>query len=406
MSEERQKIWTKDFVIICLSSFFMFLTFYVSATAFPLYLRDSLSGNAQQMGLVITIYVIGGVIIRPFSGLWVDRFGKKNLALIGMVIFLLACIGYFGAKGITMFLFIRFVHGMSYAVASTATNTLAATMIPYTRKGEGMGYFSMFMSIAMVIGPAFGLLLWKNQNGMLLLSAISVIAFISLLLVLPLKDNSRSKEHIKQLASPNKFRLKDIFEPKALPISIIGFILAFSYSPIAGFIAPFTSEIHHSEVAGTFFIVFAIMIVVFRPLVGKLFDNYSEHFLYYPGIVLFGGGLLLLSHAHSGAFVLISAVFMGIGFGALFPCFQALAMKLSPTHRTGAANGTFFLLFDLGYGVGSYVMGSISSHTNYRTMFTFAGIIALASIVFYYFIHHKRLASMKRISQTNTEIVE
>lgn len=406
MSEERQKIWTKDFVIICLSSFFMFLTFYVSATAFPLYLRDSLSGNAQQMGLVITIYVIGGVIIRPFSGLWVDRFGKKNLALIGMIIFSLACIGYFGAKGIALFLFIRFVHGMSYAVASTATNTLAATMIPYTRKGEGMGYFSMFMSIAMVIGPALGLLLWKDQNRMLLLAAISVITLISLLLVLPLKDNSRSKEDKKQLASANKFHIKDIFETKALPISIVGFILAFSYSPIAGFMAPFTNEIHHSEVAGTFFIVFAIMIVIFRPLVGKLFDKYSEHYLYYPGIILFGGGLLLLSHAHSGTTVLISGVFMGIGFGALFPCFQALAMKLSPAHRTGAANGTFFLLFDLGYGVGSYVMGSISSHTNYRTMFTVAGIVALASIVFYYFIHHKRLVPMERINQTSTEVVE
>lgn len=406
MSEERQRIWTKDFVIICLSSFFMFLTFYVSATAFPLYLRDNLSGNAQQMGLVITIYVIGGVIIRPFSGLWVDRFGKKNLALIGMIIFLLACISYFGAKGITIFLLIRFIHGMSYAVASTATNTMAASMIPFTRKGEGMGYFSMFMSIAMVIGPAFGLLLWKDQNGMLLLTAISVIAFISLLLVLPLKDNSHSKDQMKQLASPQKFRLKEIFEPKALPISFIGFILAFSYSPIAGFIAPFTSEIHHSEVAGMFFVVFAIMIVVFRPLVGKLFDNYSEHFLYYPGIVLFGGGLLLLSHAHSGTFVLLAGVFMGIGFGALFPCFQALAIKLSPTHRTGAANGTFFLLFDLGYGVGSYVMGSISSHTNYRTMFTVAGIIALVSMLFYYFIHHKRLAPMERINHTITEVVE
>ncbi|GIP26385.1 MFS transporter [Paenibacillus sp. J23TS9] len=399
------KIWTKNFVIVCLSSFFMFLTFYVTATAFPLYVGDHLSGNVQQMGLVITIYVVGGVLIRPFSGFWVDRFGNKKMALIGLGIFLLACICYFGASGIALFLVIRFLHGMSYAVASTATSTIAASLIPNTRKGEGMGYYSMFMSIAMVIGPAFGLLLWQDKNGMLLLSVITVIAFLSLLFVLPIKDQDTSIKS-KPTAAKSSFSLREIFELKALPISIVGFVLAFSYSPIAGFIAPFANEIHQSKVASTFFIVFAVMIVVFRPLVGKIFDKFNEHVLFYPGFILFGLGLLLLSQSHTGSMVLLSGAFMGIGYGALFPCIQALAMKLSPMHRTGAANGTFFLLFDLGYGAGSYVMGLISSHSNYRTMFAAAGIVALAAIILYYFIHHKRQSAVKTIRKTASEAVE
>lgn len=395
------KIWTKNFVIVCLSSFFMFLTFYVTATAFPLYVGDQLSGTAQQMGLVITIYVIGGVIIRPFSGLWVDRFGKKKMTLIGLVIFLLACISYFGANAITTFLMIRFVHGMSYAISSTATSTLASSMIPNSRKGEGMGYYSMFMSIAMVIGPAFGLLLWHDRNSSLLLSVIGLIAFLSLLFALPIRDQEPSLQS-KQSASKRSFSLREIFEWKALPISIVGFVLALSYSPIAGFIAPFTKEIHLANVAGTFFIVFAIMIVIFRPLVGKIFDRYNEHYLFYPGFVLFGLGLFLLSQSHSGAMVLLSGAVMGIGYGALFPCIQALAMKLSPNHRTGAANGTFFLLFDLGYGLGSYMMGFISSHSDYRTMFVVSGVVSLAGVIVYYFIHHKRLSVDKTLDQTST----
>ncbi|WP_136605521.1 MFS transporter [Paenibacillus dokdonensis] len=399
------KIWTKNFVIVCLSSFFMFLTFYVTATAFPLYMGDRLNGNAQQMGLVITIYVLGGVLIRPFSGLWVDRFGKKKMALIGLIIFLLACISYLGARGIAIFLMIRFLHGMSYAIASTATSTIASTLIPNARKGEGMGYYSMFMSIAMVIGPAFGLLLWQDQNGTLLLTVIAGIAFLSLLFAFPVKDQ-QPPVRPEQAAAKNRFNLREIFELKALPISIVGFVLAFSYSPIAGFIAPFANEIHQSKVASTFFIVFAVMIVVFRPLVGKIFDRYNEHVLFYPGFVLFGLGLLLLSQSHSGTMVLLSGAFMGIGYGALFPCIQALAMKLSPIHRTGAANGTFFLLFDLGYGAGSYVMGLISSHSNYRTMFAAAGVVALGAIIVYYFIHHKPQSAVKTIRKTHSEIVE
>ena len=95
----RERIWTKDFIFVCLSNFFVALNFYILATAFPLYVKDILNGNEQQMGLAITIYSIGIVLIRPFSGQWVDRFGKKKMAVVGLVIFLIASIQLFWRNG-------------------------------------------------------------------------------------------------------------------------------------------------------------------------------------------------------------------------------------------------------------------------------------------------------------------
>lgn len=69
----------------------------------------------------------------------------------------------FGSKGIFLFLVMRLIHGVGYAIASTATSTIASSLVPARRQGKGMGYFSMFMSIAMVIGPACGLYLWKDK---------------------------------------------------------------------------------------------------------------------------------------------------------------------------------------------------------------------------------------------------
>ncbi|MDQ8735029.1 MFS transporter [Paenibacillus sp. LHD-38] len=378
----------------------MFLTFHILATAFPLYVKDSLNGNQQQMGLVITIYVLGSVLIRPFSGQWVDRFGKKKMAVIGLVIFLIACICYFGSKGIFLFLVIRLIHGMSYAVASTATSTVASALVPDSRQGEGMGYFSMFMSIAMVVGPALGLFLWKDKNINVLLLAVCAIAALSLLftMVMRMPQEKRDTAEPVLIAAPIKRKRgiswSDFIEPKALPISLVGFFLAFSYSSLSGFISSFTAEIHLSHVTGYFFVTFAIMIVLFRPMIGKVFDKYKEHYLYYPGILLFAIGMLLLSQAHSGTMVLASGVIMGIGYGALLPCFQTLALKLAPEHRRGSAAGTFFLLFDLGYGLGSYFMGLIASFTDYRMMYVVAGLITLLSVAAYYLLHHRPRAKL------------
>ncbi|GGA42303.1 MFS transporter [Paenibacillus physcomitrellae] len=423
----KEKIWTRSFLVVCLSSFFMFLTFYILATAFPLYVKDSLNGNEQQMGLAITIYVVGGVLLRPFSGQWVDRFGKKKMAVIGMAVFLAASLCYFGAKGILLFLVVRLIHGMSYAVASTATSTVASAMIPDSRQGEGMGYFSMFMSIAMVIGPAMGLFLWKDKNINVLLLAVSAIAALSLLFTLLIKlprqqaakdgrgaalasadsgtnaafsgasgaTAAEAAAAVAAAAAPEtagrkkRLSLSGFIEPKAVPISLVGFILAFSYSSLSGFMSSFANEIHQTKVTSYFFVVFAIMIVAFRPVIGKIFDKYKEHYLYYPGIVLFAIGMIMLSQAHSSAMVLIAGVVMGIGYGALIPCFQALAMKLAPAHRRGSANGTFFLLFDLGYGLGSYFMGLIASYSDYRLMYLVAGLVPLLSVAVYYVLHHR-----------------
>lgn len=402
----RERIWTKNFIVVCLSNFFMSLNFYILATSFPLYVKDNLHGNQQQMGLAITIYVIGVVLIRPFSGRWVDRFGQKRMAVIGLVIFLVASICYFGTKGIVLFLAVRFIHGMSYAIASTAANTVASSLIPDSRQGEGMGYFSMFMSLAMVIGPACGLFLWKDKNITVLLLAVCVISALSLLFAIGIRVPQQKQSKLKLALNVESTKRKSMhwssfIEPKALPISLVGFILAFSYSSLSGFLASFTAEIHQSQVTGTFFMVFALMIVLFRPIVGKVFDRYNEHYLYYPAILLFAVGMLSLSQAHSGIMVLVSGFMMGIGYGALFSCFQALAVKLSPEHRRGSATATFFLCFDSGYGVGSYVMGLTSSFMDYRMMYVIAGIIPLLSLVFYYMCHHRLQA---RLSIRNQDI--
>ena len=92
---------------------------------------------------------------------------------------------------------------------------------------------------------------------------------------------------------------------------------------------------------------------------------------------------------------------MGLSYGILFPCFQGLAIKQSPAIRSGAATATFFLLSDLGYGVGSYLMGFTASISSYRMMYVFAAIISLVSVVVYFFFHH---IPEKKHQSVSTEI--
>ncbi|MOA21031.1 major facilitator superfamily transporter [compost metagenome] len=92
--------------------------------------------------------------------------------------------------------------------------------------------------------------------------------------------------------------------------------------------------------------------------------------------------------------LLLSGAIIGLGYGAILPCFQTIAVLAAPKHRRGLATATFYLLFDLGYGLGSYALGALASHYSYSVMYILCAFILVVAIVFYYTLHHKR----KRLS--------
>ncbi len=62
---------------------------------------------------------------------------------------------YFGAQSLFLLLALRFLHGIGFGMATTATGTIVTDVAPAHRRGEALAYFGVFMSLPMVIGPFF-----------------------------------------------------------------------------------------------------------------------------------------------------------------------------------------------------------------------------------------------------------
>jgi MFS family permease len=388
------KLWSADFIKICLSSFFLFFSFYTLATALSVYVTNGLGGSDTQAGLSMTVFVIASVLLRPFAGQLMIKYGEHKIVVISLLLFLLFSMAYLGVFGYAMLLLVRFFHGGTFAIATTSTNTTAIGIIPEHRKGEGISYFSLFMSLAMVIGPFVGLTITTHGGFtamFALCAACSLIAF-----VLGASTRRKADKPIPaavdggQKKSKSKLHWRDLIEKKAVPIALSGFVVAFAYSGIVTFMSVFAHEQAIDQYASYFFVCFGIMIVLPRPLVGKLLDRVGEHVIVYPSIAIFTIGMFLLSQASSPVMLLVSGAVIGLGYGALLPCFQTIAVLAAPAHRRGLATATFYLLFDLGYGIGSYTLGSLASSYGYSVMYIICAIIIAFSSVIYLTLHHKR----------------
>ncbi|HEY2493260.1 MAG TPA: MFS transporter [Paenibacillus sp.] len=383
--EKKETLWSRDFLTISFSSFFIYITFYILAVTLPSFVLENLGRSQEDIGLVTTVFLIAAVIFRPLTGKWLDEMSRKTIVLMSLILFTLCAVSYLFIQDYYLLLMVRFVHGIAFGISATATSAIVLDVIPKERKGEGIGYFSLFMSLAMVIGPFLGLFMTSHTNFYVLFVTISVFSLLSL----ACSAMTQIPKHVPVTSELSAWDIKRYIEPKAIPISLAGFVLAFSYGAISTFVSVYAKSIGLEQMASYFFVVFAAMILISRPFTGRLFDRKGAHILVYPGIMLFVIGMIWLSQAYSAPIFLITAGIIGLGFGAILPSFQTIALQVSPLHRQGLATGTYFVFFDLGYAFGSYFLGLIAAKTNYHTMYFVGGLFVLLALVIYYVLHHR-----------------
>ncbi|MDC3418259.1 MFS transporter [Aquibacillus salsiterrae] len=382
--QSMEKIWTKSFVFIFLSNFFLFLTFYALLTTLPIFVLEELSGSETQAGLVATIFLLSAIIVRPFSGRLLGDFGKKKMLIISMLLFMASSFLYIGINSLYLLLALRFFHGIWFSIASTATGAIAADIVPETRRGEGLGYYVMSQNIAVVVGPFIGLTLLQVttfQNLFLVLSVLMVGAIVFTSLV---SDPTAAKP------SKRKLSVSDLFDGKALPIAAVASLIAFSYSAILSFISIYAKSIGLIEAASYFYVLFAAAMLLSRPFVGRLFDRVGPNIVIYPSIGLFAAGLLVLSIVQSPMMLFLSAILVGLGYGTVVPCLQTLAIQSAGKGRSAHATATFFTLFDTGVATGSYVLGLIATNFGFQQLYITTGIFMIVVVFAYKLMMKKR----------------
>ncbi|MFF2458146.1 MFS transporter [Peribacillus simplex] len=390
----KPKLWTKDFLIVSSANFFLFLTFYVLMVTLTIYTMDNFHASQAQAGLASSIFVLGAVLVRPIAGKKIDKIGRRKMLLGSLVLFLIASIGYFLVNGLSLLLIDRLIHGFAFGLATTATGTIAADIIPNERRGEGTGYFAMSTNLAMAFGPFIGLLITQHFSYSIIFYAASLFAAFSL--VASLFMNVPEGE--KGGASTQKgFKISDYFEKRALPISIFIGFAGFTYSSILSYLTSFAKEMDLMDAASFFFVVFAVFLLASRPFTGRMFDVKGENAVIYPSLLLFAVGMVILSQSHHGITLLIAGAFIGVGYGTFQSSCQAISIKEAPSNRMGLATSTFFTMYDFGIGVGPFLLGFLIPFTGFKGLFIGMSIFAFILIGIYFLAHGKKASARTKM---------
>ncbi|WP_428912128.1 MFS transporter [Niallia sp. Krafla_26] len=390
------KLFTKDFILVFLANCFVSLTFYLLMTTLAAYAIEQFRASESIAGLASSIFIIGALFARLVTGKYLEVIGRKKVIYVSLALFLIAAFLYFPIQGLSLLLFVRFIHGVAFGAATTAMTTAVMDMIPDSRRGEGTGYFALSTTIATAVGPFLGLFIIQNADYDMIFTACTAFSVLSLLIVLFAKIPKADITE-EQLESMKKgVRLQDFFEKKAVPISVLLIVMGISYSSIISFMNLYAIEIQLEEAASLFFLVYAVFLFISRPIAGRLQDTRGDNFIMYPAILLFSICLLLIGVTQNGFILLLAGILLAAGYGTIVSAAQAIAVKEAPRHRVGLATSTFFIFMDGGMGLGPFIIGVIVPYVGFRGMYLTLAVLVFLSLALYYFLHGKKASLRKQ----------
>ena len=193
MSTATEQLWNRSFILCILNNLFLFIYYFALLTVLPIYIMKDLGGSVQEAGLALTLFLVSSIATRPFSGLIIEKLGKRFTMRSAGLIFALFAFGYLLIESMWSLLLIRFLHGVWFSILTTVTVPVANEFIPEQRKGEGMGYFVMSTNLGVVFGPLLALTLIQFASFKVLFGVLAILISIGLIFSWMLKINEEPK---------------------------------------------------------------------------------------------------------------------------------------------------------------------------------------------------------------------
>ncbi len=340
-------------------------------------------GGGEYKGLIIALFTVTAGLSRPFSGKLSDTIGRIPVMVLGVAVCVIMGLLYPAISSVWSLLLLRFFHGFSTGFKPTGTSAYIADVVPANRRGEAMGYFGLFGSTGMAIGPSIGPQITAAFSIDVMFYTSTAFAFLSIAILMGMKETLKERQPFKW--SLLKIKKDEILEPRVFNPSITLLLCTFSFGATITLAPDMAMNLGFPEgQKGIFFTIYVVCSLLARVTAGKISDKKGRVIVLKWAVVFLIASNISMAYSQTQAMFIISSAIFGFAAGMNSPTIYAWTIDLSLDSARGKGIATMYIALEIGIGLGAFVAGYIYSNEidNLRPAFFVCAALAFAALIF------------------------
>jgi DHA2 family multidrug resistance protein len=410
------------------------------------HMRGSVGATLEEITWVSTAYIIANVIVMPMTGFLGRLFGQKRVYMFCLVLFLIGSALCGTARTLPMLVFFRVIQGLGAGALQPTEQAILRQTFPPEEQGMAMALFALAVMIGPAVGPTLGGYITDNYSWPWIFYINIPIGILGLFMVWRFVHEPDDIREANRIAAAKQRKhmdwagialmiiglgamqyfleegnAKDWFQSQIITgaffvsvVALIAFMIreytatvpvvnitlfkdrTFATGTLIGgvmfamlmgsmFLLPvFMQELlgYDATTSGLALMPRTLIMFVFTPLVGKIYNTVSPKIVIGIGVICFSLGAYGLSHIglDSGMSSIIGPLLItGVGFSCLFVPLTTVAFAAVPRHQLADASGLNSLMRQVGGSIGLAIFATVLSRYGVQARAGLASHVSMLS---------------------------
>ncbi|PIC83211.1 MFS transporter [Sporosarcina sp. P1] len=346
-------------------------------------LMNELHISGTVVGYMVATFAMAQLLVSPFSGRWVDTFGRKKMIVVGLIIFSSSEFLFGTGQTLPVLFASRILGGISAAFIMPAVTAFIADITTMETRSKALGFMSAAISTGFILGPGVGGFLATYGTRVPFFFAGGLALFAAIFSFIALREPERYREAVAEDAT--KPGLKRIFARHYFIVFIIILILSFG---LASFESIFSLFVDHKFgftpkdiaiiITGGGLVGAVAQVVLFDKLARTIGEKRLIFFcLVFSSILVF-----LTTFVQSYVSVLAVTMIIFVGFDLIRPAATSYLSKIAGNEQ-GFVGGMNSMFTSVGNVFGPIIGGALFD-VDVDYPFYFGAFVLLLGVVLNY----------------------
>ncbi len=336
--------------------------------------------TSKQVGWLIVVFTLPGIVLTPVMGVLADRLGRKTILVPSLLVFGIAGFACTFMRTFEYLLILRFLQGIGAATLGSLNITIIGDLYGDQKRAAAMGYNASVLSIGTAAYPAIG-------GGLAMFGWF--YPFVLPLLAIPagfivlwgLKNpDPRHEQNLREYlrSAWNNINRKSVWG--LLISNIVVFIILYG-----AFLTYFPLLLEKNLDASSLYIglsmsAMSVSTAIVSSMLGRLRKRFSGRFLLFVSFILYGAVLVLMPVIHYWALVAVAVILFGVAHGINIPNIQTMLVGFAPIKERAAFMSINSMVLRIGQTAGPLVIGMFFSFGGFQMAFWGGSVLAIMMI--------------------------